>query len=251
MHIEQRPRLAGQIGRQALAARAQLLLHGRDCGLEGGLFGGEVSNGAIRYRGQIGQRVEEGEGADRHARSALDPLDKGAPWGRPVQQPGDLLHGGGIVDDFGQPGRECDETSRFLRVEQAFRPSPCHQHPQSLAIIDQRDAEEGVVDRFPGFSERTTARMSRRIFQIDQFLAFADPPDEAFLLAQADLADQTGVQAIRRHQDILTAFLLEEVNGARIDREGLFDPTNNNGQSLVQIAGGLDFLDDASWGDQH
>ena len=41
-------------------------------------------------------------------------------------------------------------------------------------------------------------------------------------------------------------FLREEVNGARIDREGLFDPAHHNGQSLVQIAGGLDLLDDAS-----
>lgn len=45
---------------------------------------------------------------------------------------------------------------------------------------------------------------------------------------------------------ILISFPLDEVNGARIDRYGLFDPANNDGQRLVQIACGLDLLDDAA-----
>jgi hypothetical protein len=88
--------------------------------------------------------------------------------------------------------------------------------------------------------------VNRRVLQIDQFLAFADPSDETFTSVQANLAYQTWVQAIRRHQDILPAFLLEEINGARIGQEDLLDPANHNGQSLVKIAGGLDLLDDAS-----
>jgi hypothetical protein len=95
------------------------------------------------------------------------------------------------------------------------------------------------------------ARVSRRVRHGNQLAAFPDQTQKALLSIYADLAYGRRVKTIRCHQDVVIAFHIGQIHGAGIDRQGIFDPANNDVQGDIQMGCGADFLYDLSQRHKH
>ena len=126
-----------------------------------------------------------------------------------------------------------------------------YQHPQDLAVMDDRHAQKGVIPLLTGFGKVTVAGVIGGVVEVDEFGTLRHQTHQPFIEIQAHITHGFWQQTITGHQHQLAGMVIDQIDRADIHRQRGLDPLDDDRQGLIQIAGCVHLLGDTTQDIEH
>src|ERR687892_980406 len=129
------------------------------------------------------------------------------------------------------------ELPRRLRVER--------DRANDVAVLaDDRDGEERLEALLLELGDEPVARVGDGVLGESRFLALDRPPGKTLAALEGDLADELRVGLRRGAEHEPLAFVLDEVDEARVHGAGVREQPHDRAENLLQVERGPDRGDD-------
>ena len=156
--IEQRIVLGRNLAAETLLKRAQVIFHRCHRRAKRLALGLDIFGGTVRNRVQVGQSIGDHAVTDGNpgaARPSLQVTGDARRCGQDIQ----FAAGLGIGDGTRQLRSQREQERHLVIDERAFRLLAHHQHPEHLAVLDDRHAQESPVLGLTGLGDAQVAGM--------------------------------------------------------------------------------------------
>src|SRR3569832_2547309 len=117
--------------------------------------------------------------------------------------------------------------------------------------MDDGHAEKAVVILLARLRLETVARMVGGGVEIERLGRRGHLAHDALAHGERDASYRCGILAVGGHQDMAVRWIIREIDRAHIDRHGLLDACDDEGEGLIEIAGSSDLLNDATEDIEH
>ena len=154
-------------------------------------------------------------------------------------------------DNPRQLGGHGDQECLFALIEAAPVCLLHHQHPQHIALVDDRYTEEGVITLFADVGQELETGVVLGVLQVDRLLPLGHQPYQALSGGQAGDAYLLLVQPLSGAEYVAPGIGVTHIDAANLGAHGVAHPAHDNTQGIVEALGGVDLLDDMAEGLKH
>ena len=149
----------------------------------------------------------------------------------------------GMSDNTGQLGGHGNQKGFITFIKATSIRLLDDQHPQYIALVDDRHTEECVVQLFTNTGKELEAGVVFGILQVDRLFTFGHQAHQPFTGGQAGHTDQVLVETFGGTKHVTTRGQVTHIDTAHLGAHGIAHTPHNDFEGIVQALCGIDLLD--------